>query len=162
MYMVSALSCGPVRRKGLLAWRMEQLGEETAVSGSIELLRTSRKPAMNVFGNLALGSSSARKYLSTCVSCFQKLSVSCCKKAVSVRPSATPVSAFYSSISAYLELSVAVVDEDICGPKLGDVAVALELLPHLGADSGDWDVERVHGLDLGGLGLRLASVWQSL
>lgn len=31
---------------------------------------------MKFFGNLAFGSSSARKYLSTCVSCFQKFNVS--------------------------------------------------------------------------------------
>lgn len=32
---------------------------------------------MKDFGSVALGSSSARKYLRTCESCFQKLRVSC-------------------------------------------------------------------------------------
>lgn len=40
---------------------------------------TSMKPWMKFFGSVEpLGSSSARKYLSTCVSCFQKFKVSCC------------------------------------------------------------------------------------
>jgi len=38
---------------------------------------------MKVFGSVALGSSSARKYLRTCVSCFQKLRVSCEERFVS-------------------------------------------------------------------------------
>ena len=65
------------------------------------------------------------------------------------------------SARAYLKLGVAVVDEDVGSLELGDVAVALELLPHLGANGGDGDVEGVHGLDLGGLSSRLALVWQS-
>lgn len=106
---------------------------------------------MKVFGKLALGSSSARKYLRTCVSCFQKLRVSCKKKAVSVPQPVALV--FYSPYCgrAYLEFDVAVVDEDVGGLELRDVAVALKLLPHLGADGGDGHVEGVHGLDLGGL-----------
>ena len=55
------------------------------------------------------------------------------------------------SARAYLKLGVAVVDEDVGGLQLGDVAVTLELLPHLGANGGDGNVESVHGLDLGGL-----------
>ncbi len=35
------------------------------------------KPCMKFCGSLALGSSSALKYFSTCVSCFQKFKVSC-------------------------------------------------------------------------------------
>lgn len=57
-----------------------------ASAGSLEVPRreenhTSKKPLMKLFGSLALGSSSARKYLSTCESCFQKLRVSymCCQ-----------------------------------------------------------------------------------
>ena len=65
------------------------------------------------------------------------------------------------SARAYLKLGVAVVDEDVGSLELGDVAVALELLPDLGANGGDGDVEGVHGLDLGGLSSRLALVWQS-
>jgi hypothetical protein len=42
---------------------------------------------MKVFGSVALGSSSARKYLSTCVSCFQKLRVSYGKYHMSELPS---------------------------------------------------------------------------
>jgi hypothetical protein len=56
---------------------------------------------------------------------------------------------------------VAVVDEDVGGLELGDVAVTLELLPHLGTNGGNGDVEGVHGLDLGGLSSRLALVWLS-
>ena len=44
---------------------------------------------------------------------------------------------------------MAVVDEDIDGLELCDVAVALELLPHLGANGRDGHVQGVHGLDLG-------------
>ena len=72
-----------------------------------------------------------------------------------------PTSVSHSTLSAraYLELGVAVVDEDVGGLELGDVAMTLKLLPHLGANGGDWDVEGVHGLDLGGLGgSRLALV----
>lgn len=74
-----------------------------------------------------------------------------------------PTSVSHSTLSAraYLELGVAVVDEDVGGLQLGDVAVTLELLPHLGANGGDGDVEGVHGLDLGGLSSRLALVWHS-
>ena len=44
-----------------------------------------------------------------------------------------------------------VVDEDVDGLELCDVAVALELLPHLGANGRDGHVQGVHGLDLGSL-----------
>lgn len=54
-------------------------------------------------------------------------------------------------MGTHLELGVAVVDEDVDGLELRDVAVALELLPHLGPDGGNGHVEGVHGLDLGGL-----------
>ena len=53
--------------------------------------------------------------------------------------------------SAYLEFGMAFVDQDIDSLELCDVAVALELLPHLGADSRDRHVQGVHGLDLGSL-----------
>lgn len=46
---------------------------------------------------------------------------------------------------------MAFVDQDVDGLDLCDVAVALEFLPHLGADSRDGHVEGVHGLDLGSL-----------
>jgi hypothetical protein len=39
---------------------------------------------MKDFGSVAFGSSSARKYLRTCESCFQKLRVSC-ERAMCVR-----------------------------------------------------------------------------
>jgi hypothetical protein len=89
MYIMSALSYGPAGREGLLAWRMEQEAGRVKPqpSNSIEYSHTWRKPAMKVFGSVALGSSSARKYLSTCVSCFQKLRVSCRKYHVSELPS---------------------------------------------------------------------------
>ena len=52
---------------------------------------------------------------------------------------------------AYLELGMAFLDENVGGLELRDVAVALELLPHLGADGRDGDVQGVHGLNLGSL-----------
>jgi hypothetical protein len=54
---------------------------------------------------------------------------------------------------AYLEFGMAVVDKDVDGLELCDVAVALELLPHLGANGRDGHVQGVHGLDLGCLEL---------
>lgn len=39
-------------------------------------VHTAKKPLMKLLGNLALGSSSARKYFRTWDSCFQKLRVS--------------------------------------------------------------------------------------
>lgn len=103
---------------------------------------------MKVLGSVALGSSSARKYLRTCESCFQKLRVSCRDIACQI------VMCFGrmcrgSPMRAYLEFGMAFVDEDVGGLELGDVAVALELLPHLGADGRDGHVQGVHGLDLG-------------
>lgn len=107
---------------------------------------------MKVFGSVALGSSSARKYLRTCVSCFQKLRVSCEERCVSDHYSLSLcpyVPGNRQRGCTYLEFSVAVVDEDVDGLELCDVAVALELLPHLGANGRDWHVQGVHGLDLG-------------
>ena len=52
-------------------------------------------------------------------------------------------------MAAYLEFGMAFVDEDVGSLELRDVAVALELLPHLGANGGDGHVQGVHGLDLG-------------
>lgn len=49
---------------------------------------------------------------------------------------------------------MALINEEVDGPQLGDVAVALELLSHLGANGGDGHVQGVHGLDLGGLVVR--------
>jgi hypothetical protein len=48
---------------------------------------------------------------------------------------------------------MAVVDKDIDSLELCDVAVALELLPHLCANGRDGHVQGVHGLDLGCLEL---------
>lgn len=42
-----------------------------SVFAGVAVLHTSKKPLMKLLGNLALGSSSARKYLSTCDVCFQ-------------------------------------------------------------------------------------------
>lgn len=47
---------------------------------------TSINPCMKFFGNLAFGSSSARKYFSTCVSCFQKFNVSYKSNKISMFP----------------------------------------------------------------------------
>ena len=52
-------------------------------------------------------------------------------------------------MDAYLEFGMAFVDEDVDSLELCDVAVALKLLPHLGADGRDGHVQGVHGLDLG-------------
>jgi hypothetical protein len=48
---------------------------------------------------------------------------------------------------------MAVVDKDVDSLELCDIAVALELLPHLGANGRDGHVQGVHGLDLGCLEL---------
>jgi hypothetical protein len=50
-----------------------------------------------------------------------------------------------------LELGVALVEQNINNVQLADVAVLLELLANLGTDDGNGHVQRVHGLDLGGL-----------
>lgn len=61
-------------------------------------------------------------------------------------------------MDAYLEFGMAFVDKDVGSLELRDVAVALELLPHLGADGRNRHVQGVHGLDLGCLDvMRLAS-----
>lgn len=54
-----------------------------------------------------------------------------------------------SPLGAYLKFGMAFVDEDVGSLELRDVAVALELLPHLCANGGDGHVQGVHGLDLG-------------
>ena len=48
---------------------LEKLADLTRGPASAE--HTSRKPDMKLFGKLAFGSSSCRKYFMTCVSCFQ-------------------------------------------------------------------------------------------
>ena len=74
---------------------------------------------MKDFGSVALGSSSARKYLRTCESCFQKLRVSCAR-ALRVRPSfALPICTLRGTpMDAYLEFGMAFVDEDVGGLEL--------------------------------------------
>ena len=73
---------------------------------------------MKDFGSVALGSSSARKYLRTCESCFQKLRVSCAR-ALRVRPScALAVCVEKLPMDAYLEFGMAFVDEDVGGLEL--------------------------------------------
>jgi len=82
MYMMSALSYGPTGREGSVSmaygaykkkdWKPSCQSEKYAFGCEL----TWRKPAMKVLGSVALGSSSARKYLRTCESCFQKLRVS--------------------------------------------------------------------------------------
>lgn len=46
---------------------------------------------------------------------------------------------------------MALEEQDVNSGELANVAVLLELLADLGADGGYGHVERVHGLDLGGL-----------
>lgn len=53
---------------------------------------------------------------------------------------------------AYLELLVAVEQQHVDRLELVDVSVALELLAHLGPQLGHGHAERVHVLDLRGLG----------
>lgn len=55
------------------------------------------------------------------------------------------------SLVTDLELGVALVEQNINDAQLADVAVLLELLADLGTDDGNGHVQRVHGLDLGGL-----------
>lgn len=50
-----------------------------------------------------------------------------------------------------LKLGVALEKEHIHYLQLTNIAVLLELLADLGADGGHGHVQRVHGLDLGGL-----------
>lgn len=54
-------------------------------------------------------------------------------------------------VEGFLELGVALVEQHVHHVQLAHVAVLLEFLADLGADGGHGDVERVHGLDLGGL-----------
>lgn len=50
-----------------------------------------------------------------------------------------------------LELGVALEDQNVNSRELADIAMLLELLADLGANGGYGHVQRVHGLDLGGL-----------
>jgi hypothetical protein len=107
---------------------------------------TSKNPLMKLFGSLALGSSSARKYLRTCDSCFQKLSVSC--PYVNICTSNRKPC---SVLLPYLELLVTVEQQHIHRLELIHVSMPLELLPHLRPKCRYGHVERVHGLHLGSL-----------
>lgn len=64
--------------------------------------------------------------------------------------------------STNLELGVTLVQQDVNGLDLGDVAVLLEFLADLCADGGHGHAEGVHGLDLRGLwfDIRLVLVLQ--
>jgi hypothetical protein len=98
---------------------------------------------MKLSGNLALGSSSARKYLSTCDVCFQKFRVSCFMVrfgSCDARPSAHSV-ALHGDTSqlqrasvmavSYLKLLVAGEEQDVHGPHLVHVSMPLEFLAYL-------------------------------
>lgn len=113
----------------------------------VDVLRTSMKPCMKSFGNLAFGSSSARKYLSTCVSCFQKFNVS--YAITHPRSASQPSLAWWCTAYPYLELLMTVHEQHIHRLELRDEAVPLEFLPNLGADGRHGHVEGVHGLDFG-------------
>jgi hypothetical protein len=73
---------------------------------------------MKDFGSVALGSSSARKYLRTCESCFQKLSVSYPRALRVSQSCAVAVCIEKSPVYAYLEFGMAFVDEDVGGLEL--------------------------------------------
>lgn len=53
-------------------------------------------------------------------------------------------------VEGFLELGVALVEQNINDAQLANVAVLLELLADLGTDDGYGHVQGVHGLDLGG------------
>ena len=72
---------------------------------------------MKDLGSVALGSSSARKYLRTCESCFQKLRVSCRDIACQIVMCFGPMYRG-SPMRAYLEFGMAFVDEDVGGLEL--------------------------------------------
>ena len=99
---------------------------------------------MKLLGSRALGSSSARKYLSTCDNCFQKLSVSC--TIISTFPT---IKACWSVV--YLELLMTVEQQHIYCFELIHVSMPLEFLPHFRSKRGYGHVQRVHGLDFGSL-----------
>ena len=65
---------------------------------------------MKDLGSVALGSSSARKYLRTCESCFQKLRVSCRDIACQI---VMCFGRMWSPMYAYLEFGMAFVDKDV-------------------------------------------------
>ena len=107
------------------------------------------KPWMKFFGNAAFGSSSALKYLSTCVSCFQKLSVSC---PMHQRNSCltTYVLLVLSTLhmrGTYLKFLVTVEKQHVRRLQLRHISMPLELLSHLRAEGRHGHVERVHCLD---------------
>lgn len=107
------------------------------------------KLCMKFFGSLAFGSSSARKYFSTCVSCFQKFNVSCfgCQWI-----SFHHAHSFLPLLRCtHLKLLMAIEQQHVHRLELIHVSVSLELLPYLGANGGDGHVEGVHLLDLGAL-----------
>lgn len=58
-----------------------------------------------------------------------------------------------------LELGVALVKKHINGFDLGNIAVLLEFLADLRADSGYGHAQRVHGLDLRGLCFDIKLAW---
>jgi hypothetical protein len=67
------------------------------------------------------------------------------------RPWFPPTVARHPHEAAYLVIGVTLHEKDIDHGQLVDEAVALELLPHAGADGRDGLRDRVHGLDLGRL-----------
>lgn len=62
-----------------------------------------------------------------------------------------PWESFAFIVRTNLELGVALEKKHINDLQLADVAVLLEFLADLGTDGGYGHVQRVHGLDLGGL-----------
>lgn len=114
---------------------------------------------MKFLGSLALGSSSALKYFSTCVSCFQKLSVSYVQisacRSLCPAPAARPAIGTPLCWLPYLKLLVTVEQQHVYRLNLRHVSMPLKLLPYLGSDLGNRHVQGVHLLNLWGLyGLR--------
>jgi hypothetical protein len=99
---------------------------------------------MKLLGSRALGSSSARKYLRTWDSCFQKLSVSC----ACIRHLPIVKACWYW---VYLKLLMTVEQQHIYCFELIHVSMPLEFLPHFRPKRRHGHVQRVHGLDFGSL-----------
>jgi len=128
---------------------------------------------MKLLGNLEVGSSVSLKYLRTCGSCFQKLSVSYHQSSVSICCNISTLNLLHAVIpnvlrlptplnacllfgrelnwGAYLVFHMTLREQHINHRQLGNESMPFELLPYLGPYSRDREIERVHLLDLGSL-----------
>lgn len=128
---------------------------------------------MKLLGNLEVGSSVSLKYLRTCGSCFQKLSVSyhqifgqhmlqhihpelapsCHPQCLTSSDATQRLLTVWSrsELGAYLVFHMTLHEQHINHRQLGNESMPFELLPYLGPYSRDREIERVHLLDLGSL-----------